>query len=96
MGCVQSPILAGTDLWDAFLVAGELDEPAEFVLRESLKHGPEVLDVWVRLGQPHLVHGVGLPRQTTPIYQKFSVFVSDIKMFRLMLHVDFFSANDDE
>lgn len=63
MGCVRAPILARAREGDALLVAGELDELAQFLLREHLQSPPEKLDMLVCLHQPHLVHGVGLGKR---------------------------------
>lgn len=60
MGSVGAPILAWAREGDSLLVAGELDELAELLLREHLQRAPEELDVLVGLHQAHLVHGVCL------------------------------------
>lgn len=57
---VWPAILARAGEGDALLVAGELDELAELLLREHLQGPPEKLNVLVGLHQPHLVHGVRL------------------------------------
>lgn len=60
VGSVGPTVLAGAGEWYALLVAGELDELAEFLLSEHLQGGPEELNVLIGLHQTHLIHGVSL------------------------------------
>lgn len=69
MGCVRAPILARAGEGDALLVAGKLDELAQFLLGEHLQSPPEKLDVLVCLHQSHLVHGVGLQELQVDIWE---------------------------
>lgn len=63
MSRVGAAVFTGAGEGDSLLVAGELDELAELLLREHLERGPEELNVLVRLHQSHLIHGVSLGRR---------------------------------
>ncbi len=60
MSGVGAAVFTGAGEGDSLLVASELDELAELLLREHLERGPEELNVLVRLHQSHLVHSVSL------------------------------------